>query len=216
MSLRLRVFLVALLAVFAVVTVAGCSDNAPDKSQKDAIKSAKERSENRQIFRPTHDVDFNNYNSRMRLADSPATILWCTFFPPGVQGVSNASTPGQAITVPIAGKLTDAGVTPFPPASPALPDSDGDGTWYPFPAPDGMYGTAGDYRFGFDPTRAIYYEFTDLASFCTTEPTVFQSQDTRLVIDTDSSLASLTRAAEDALRKGDADRALEILKGAER
>lgn len=211
---KVVLMLVALVA-FMIAATACEGGAAPSDDQKSAIERAKDQAKGRQIYKPSHDVDFKNYNDRMRLADSPATILWCTFFPPGVQSVTDGSTPGQAITVPIAGKLTDAGVTPFPPASPATVYGDGY-TWYPYPAPDGMYGTAGDFRFGFDPTRAIYYEFTDLPAFCTSEPTVWQADSTDIVVDTDSTLTSATRAAESALRDGDAERALSILKGAGR
>src|SRR6201987_5986521 len=143
------------LGVFGLA-FAGCGPtgtSAADQAQKasDNLQS--------QIYQSKNNIEFRNYNDRQKLADNPATILWCTFFPPGVQGTSNGTTPGQAFTVPIAGKLTSSNKRPY--------DStgwSGDVYGINLPGPDHMFGSSSEYRYGFDPTRAIYYDFTDLAS----------------------------------------------------
>lgn len=197
----------AIIAAGAVATLSACggTTSAQDASAKasDALQS--------QIYLSKHNVEFRNYNLRQKLADDPSTILWCTFFPPGVQGTSNGSTPGQAFTVPIAGKLTSSNKRPYSGTYSA--DNGGPGT--EVPGPDHMFGSSAEYRYGFDPTLAVYYEFTTLASFCTTEPTVWQAKSTQIVVNTDPTLASLTKAAEAAMKANDPKKAYSLLKGAD-
>lgn len=168
----------------------GCGESAHDQSEH-----AAENLEG-QIHQAKHNLEFRNYNLRQEIADNPATILWCTFFPPGVQGTSNGSTPGQAFTVPISGKLTSSGKRPY------LDE----------PGPDHMYGSSVEYRYGFDPTLSIYQDFTNLPSYCTTEPTVWQAKQTTLVVQTDKTLSNLSKQAERATqanKPGDALKALQ-------
>lgn len=190
---------------FAVALLAGCGGS----SAQNASQKASDRLQ-KKIYQSTHNVEFRNYNLRQKVSDDPSTILWCTFFPPGVQGATNGSTPGQTFTVPIAGKLTSSAKRPY--SGTYTSDNGTPGT--EVPGPDHMFGSSAEYRYGFDPTLGIYYEFTGLSSFCTTEPTVWQSH-TTIIADTSKTLASLTRAAEAALRAGDAKKAAQLLKQAD-
>lgn len=49
---------------------------------------------NRDNYVPKNDVEGRNYNARQKLADNPATLIWCTTYPP----TPNA----KAFTVPAA------------------------------------------------------------------------------------------------------------------
>lgn len=167
-----------------------------------------------QVYQSKHNVEFDNYNLRQKVADDPSTILWCTFFPPGVQGVGNGSTAGQAFTVPVAGKLTSSNKRSY---SDVRYVDAGNYAWYQqqVPGPDHMFGASSEYRYGFDPTLTTYYDFTGLASFCTTEPTVWQAKKTQIVVNTDKTLTALTHAAEAAIKAGQPEKALGLLKTAE-
>jgi hypothetical protein len=185
---------VVALGVVGVAT--GCNGS----SQSNAQQQAQSKASHHRVYIPRNDLELQNYNDRQRLADDPTTIVWCTFYPP---------TPGsKAFTVPIAGKLTSSGKTPFPQSAPSTDN------WTQDPGPDGMYGQSSEYRYGFDPTRGVYYDFTTLASFCTNEPTVYQSQQTAIVVKTDATLSSLDHAAQAALKSGNAKRAAAILASA--
>lgn len=202
------------IAGFMILTADSCSGTS--NSQPTAQDKAQQASNNlqNQVYQSKHNIEFRNYNLRQRVADDPSTILWCTFFPPGVQGVSNGSTPGQAITVPIAGKLTSSNKRPY--AAERWSDRGN----YTFtsndaPGPDHMYGSSSEYSYGFDPTLSTYYQFSSLASFCTTEPTVWQVHNTDIVVNTQSTLASLSSAASAAIKAGNPKKALELLQQAD-
>lgn len=202
-----RVKFLLLLVPLALI-LAACSNSGPSAAEK-----AQQASDNlqKQIYQSQHNVEFRNYNLRQKKADDPSEILWCTFFPPGIQGVSNGSTPGQAITVPIAGKLTSSNKRPY--AGTTTADNNGPGI--EVPGPDYMYGSSAEYRYGFDPTLTTYYEFTNLASFCTDAPTVWQTQSTQIVVQTQQTLVNLSEAASAAIKAGDPKKALALLKRAE-
>jgi len=180
----------------STIGVTSCGGTPNQQAQREASRAAA----NFHFYVQHNMTEQKNYNLRLQLEDDPATILWCTFSWPGSGGAQ------QLVTVPIAGKLTSSSKRPTPTA-----DSNGnenaDGT--------GMYGPSVQYRYGFDPTRTIIYEFTDLPSFCTNEPLVWQKNQTNIVSETDATLNSLTRAAEQALRSGDAQKALALLKRAD-
>lgn len=196
-----RIILVCLgsLVLLAGGTACGPGQSAADKSAAAAEKNAA----NNAFYVPSHKVEQQNYNDRQRLADNPSTILWCTFFPPTV---------GQEpITVPIAGKLTSSSKRPTPGTWTA--DTGGPGTERV--GPDGMYGSSVEYRYGFDPTRTQYYDFTQLPSICTNTPLIWQKNKTTIAIQTDATLSSIDKAATAALNAGNAKEALKLLKGAE-
>lgn len=198
----------------AALAIAGCGGSS--NSQPSAQDLARKGSDalQAQVHQSQHNVEFRNYNWRQQVADDPATIVWCTFFPPGLQGVSNSSTPGQAFTVPIAGKLTSSNKRPYD--STSYTDA-GNYSWYPteVPGPDHMFGTSAEYRYGFGPTgKADYQDFTGLASYCTTEPKIWQAK-TPIVASTSTTLQSIGAAASDAIRAGDAGKAQRLLATAE-
>lgn len=204
---RMRKYFAALIAMVAFATLAtGCVDEVATDNSVAGQAQQEARKNQDKLHKQVNNVEFSNYNDRLKLADDPATILWCTFFPPTV---------GQEpITVPIAGKLTSSAKRPY--RSTQYVDA-GNYSWYAEEraGPDAMFGSSSEYRYGFDPTRAIYTDFTDLASICTTAPTVYQRNKTHVMIETDPTLNSLTKAAEAALKAGDAKAALKILQGAE-
>src|SRR5262249_21146719 len=154
-SMNRKWFGIVPLGLVLMVVVIGSSSCGDTSSAQQASQDASNKLQN-QIYQPKHDVEFHNYNDRLRVSDDPSTILWCTFFP---------QTPAQEpITVPIAGKLTSSNKRPYRGTYEA--DNGAPGT--EIPGPDHMFGSSSEYRYGFDPTRTIYYDFTDLPSICTT------------------------------------------------
>jgi hypothetical protein len=179
----------ALLAVVAFATVAaGCTNN--DKTQQAAQVVA----DNHTPYVTKNDIEFKNYNARQIIADDPTTILWCT-----------AAFPGTGLpmfTVPIVGKLTSSGKRPY--AQSTTSDTLG---------PDGMYGTSVEYRYGFTPA-GVYVDFTGLPTYCSTEPSTWQKDSTKIVLGTDPALLAAQKAAQAALAKGDTAGANKILQDA--
>lgn len=190
---------IAAMIIAVPLMAAGCfgGPSAQEQAQNAAANSANSNG----FYVPKNHLEQKNYNDRQRLADDPATIIWCTFFPPTV---------GQEpITVPIAGKLTSSGKKPVPDSAASDPN------WTQDPGPDGMYGSSAEYRYGFDPTRTVYYDFTQLPSICTNAPLIWQKNKTTIAVGTDTTLSSLDKAASAALAKGNAKQAAQILRGAE-
>ncbi len=204
---------IALFICIFGVTIAGCGSANTKSSARDTAQKTSDQLQS-EVYQTKHNIDFRNYNLRQKMSDDPSTIVWCTYFPPGVQGVTNGSSGGQAFTVPVAGKLTSSNKRPFDTTK--YTDA-GNYSWYPHeqPGPDHMYGSSSEYRYGFDPTLTTYYDFTSLASFCTTEPTVWQTQQTKIVVQTDKTLSNLTAAAEKSIKAGNPKQALDLLKQAE-
>lgn len=64
-----------------------------------------------------------------------------------------------------------------------------------------MYGSSGDYRYGFTPGGNMV-DFTGIATFCSTEPTVWQRENTTIVVQQDPGLAAAGRKAQNALKAG--------------
>jgi hypothetical protein len=157
-------------------------------SQDQAIDAAK----NRQNYNPTNDVEGKNYNARQVIADNPATLIWCTAFP--------TSPNAKAFTVAVVGKLTSGNKRPYPTTQTVI---DGDTLGYTYnpeiPGPDGMYGTSGEYRYGFDPA-GNYVDFYNLETFCTNTPNVMQQQETIISIKTGSNAALVDSQVEAALK----------------
>lgn len=158
----------------------GCSQQYADQ------QAATTKALDRKTFIPTNDLDFKNYDRRQKVADDPTAILWCT---------SSFPIPSSPLfTFPVVGKLTSGGKRPFA--------TD--------PGPDAMYGSSGDYRYGFTPNN-IYIEYYNMPTFCTTEPTVWQRQETKMAMATDSVLLAAHKAAQQALKAGKGDEAVSIL-----
>jgi len=181
--------LVIALSLFLVIL---CSC-VPDFSYTDS-----QQVEDREVYIPQNSTEFDNYNRRQQVADDPTTLLWCTFFPPTV---------GQEpFTVPIVGKLTSSGKLPIP-----TEQCCSDCAWGPeLPGPDGMYGENGEYLYGFTPA-GYYVEFTDLPSFCTTQPTIWQRNETRVVFGVDPEYANTQERVRELLQIGDANGAASLL-----
>jgi hypothetical protein len=193
-----RSILVTACLLAVGLTLAGCGGSSAQKAAQDASNHLQG-----QVYQAKHHVEFRNYNLRQKVADDPSTILWCTFFPP--------TTGQEPFTVPIAGKLTSSNKRPYR----ATTEADNGAPGTEVPGPDAMYGSSSEYRYGFDPTLSTYYDFTDLASFCTTSPTVWQANQTKIVVQTQSTLDNLSRAASAAIQRGDPKKALALLKQAE-
>lgn len=162
---------------FVVIAILGalvmaCGEYTP---QNQSQVNAQQVAQNRQTYVVKHDVEGQNYNQRLKLADDPTTILWCT---------AAYSQPGlKPITVPIVGKLTSSNKRPFPTSqvqyqssySPELPDA------------QAMYGTSSEYRYGFTP-GGQYWDFYNIEMVCTDQPTIQQREATTLVYQVDDNL----------------------------
>lgn len=204
---RVIVCVLSLLTVLALAACGGQSSSGPTAAE---IAQAASNQLQKLVYQSKHNVEFRNYNWRQEISDDPATILWCTFFPPGISGVSNGTTPGQAFTVPIAGKLTSSNKRPYRDTS--YVDA-GNYSWYPQerPGPDHMFGGSAEYRYGFGPAgKADYHDFTGFASTCNSVPEVWQAN-TPILTGTSTTLQSLSNAAEAALRAGNVAKAETIL-----
>ncbi len=178
---------------------AACDDN-----RTEAQKRAQEKAQNGEVYQPKNDMERKIYNKRQQIADDPTTILWCT---------SAFPIPSSPIfTVPIVGKLASGNKRPYP-TSIALAGGSG-GSYFPeIPGPDGMFGSSGEYRYGFTPGD-YYADWYNMPCFCTTEPTIWQRQETKIVMQSDPQLLEAQNAARDALRKGNPKIANEILENA--
>jgi hypothetical protein len=177
----------ALLALFLVAFLASCGGGAKPQQQAPAMQQAQAQAQANNVYIPKNHVEQNNYNLRQQIADNPATIIWCT---------SAFSTPGAPMfTVPIIGKLTSGGKRPLP-TEQAQIDTDTFGyTYYPeLPGPDGMYGSSGEYRYGFGPD-GTYYEFYGIETTCSSQPTIFQKENTKIVGGIDPALAAAQQQA---------------------
>ncbi len=170
--------------ILTTTLLLGCTATPQDQSAEEA----RERAESRRAFVQKNEVEFNNYNRRQMLADDPTAILWCT---------SSFPVPASPLfTVPVVGKLTSGSKRPYP--------KDGR------PGPDGMYGSSGEYRYGFTPGD-VYADWYGMSVFCTTAPMVWQREHTTIIMDTDKELLLAQRNAQKALRAGDKARASKIM-----
>lgn len=183
----MRKYLSIGLLFLIVIALASCDFSS---NQADAHDSAVDKARDRNYYIPTHDVEYNNYERRAKLADNPASIIWCT---------SAFPIPGSPLfTIPVVGKLTSSGKRPFP--------ND--------PGPDGMYGDSVPYRYGFTP-EGNYVEWQDSMSvFCTSQPTVWQRETTTITLATDTSLSQAEARAQALLAKGDTAGAQKVLEEA--
>lgn len=206
MRKQLGRWFVACAAVLVVTALLGACESNPSEpsNQEQARKAIDQKIANREYYTPKNDVEFNNYQARQKLADDPTAILWCTtaFNQPG--------TP--MFTVPIVGKLTSGNKRPYP--TEIVREYTDHGSYYPeLHGPDGMYGTSGEYRYGFSP-GGVYEDFYNMPTYCTNEPTVFQRDSTEIVLQTAGDLQSAAQQAEAALASGDKAQAEQILNDA--
>lgn len=168
--------LVFTAALLATIPLAGCTGESPNEPSGEQI------AENRQNVVLKNDVEGKNYNRRLALADDPASLIWCTAYPPAANQ--------KAFTVPIVGKLTSGGKRPTPTERSFAGGGDGaiaDDFYTPeVPGPDGMFGTSGEYRYGFDPA-GNYHEFYGMAVRCTSVPTIVQKESLEITLNGDAS-----------------------------
>jgi hypothetical protein len=191
----------ALIAVIAVVLMAGCGSSSPnDAAQQQANKNGENFNP---YIPPPNNTEQQNYNAAQRLYNDPSSILWCTAFP--------QSNTAPIITVPVAGKLTSSTTTAFNPDTTdehgdtgiaVMPNRSVDGLYHPDPPP---------YRYGFTP-GGQYVDFFNMPTLCTTKPLSFQRQSVSVKID--GALNSATTKAEQALKSGNKDEAQKILEQA--
>jgi hypothetical protein len=172
-------------SVAALFALVACGGTTQTTAQQQAAAIAAGRN----YYVPKNDVEGNNYNKRLQLADDPSTILWCT---------SAFSTQGSPyITVPIVGKLTSGNKRPFPTEQVQYESS-----YNPeIPGADGMYGSSGEYRYGFT-VSGNYIDFYNIETFCTSEPTVWQKENTKIVLASDNGLMDADRQAADLIKQG--------------
>ena len=166
----------------------GCKDTPQQRSQREAT----ERAEARAAYVQKNDIEYQNYDRRQRISDDPSAIIWCT---------SSFGTTGSLFTVPVVGKLTSGGKRPYPKTG--------------NPGPDGMYGSSGQYRFGFTP-GGVYADWYNMSVFCTTMPMQWQREQTTIILGTDKELMKAQGDARAAIRAGDPERASQILRDAVR
>lgn len=193
--------LIGAAAAVMALTVAGCDESA---GQSDGYKAVEANAKNRDAYKPSNNVEFDNYNSAQKLYDDPNTIQWCT------ATWSNGSAP--LFTVPIRGKLTSSSVSYYPNSEVR---NDGSASYNPeLRSVDGMYhGNPPPYRYGFTPA-GVYVDFSGMEVMCTTQPMKFQREDTKLTFAPDPALADANRRAQDALKNGKPDEANKILQEA--
>jgi hypothetical protein len=196
-----RILAVALGTLLLVSCVSTQTDNA-GTNQHNAQQEALNRARENVTYVDRNHVELDNYNKRQALADDPTTLLWCT---------SSFPQPNSPMfTVPVVGKLTSGGKRPYP-TTISRTYYQSTSEYFPeLPGADGMYGTSGEYRYGFTPA-GFYVDFYNIATFCTTELTVFQRESTIVMLAQDNSIAEAQGKAQAALKAGDTAKATQIL-----
>lgn len=184
-----------MVTIIFLLLLAACT-RVPADQQKVLDKAFGRRG-----YQQTSDIEYRNYEDREKLADDPSTIIWCT------SAFSNPNAP--MFTVPIRQKLTSGNKRPFPTTLTADTTVNGyavrdlSDAW-------GMWGTSGEYRFGFTPAHK-YWDFYNLETACTDEPKIWQSQKTVIVVESDPTLVNAQNRARDFLRQGKPDEAEKAL-----
>jgi hypothetical protein len=188
--------------VATIVTLSACTSNNSSPASDAAVKGNADLQN--QVYVQKNNVEFQNYNDRQKVADDPATILWCTAYP------SNPNA--RPTTYPIKGKLTSSEKRPFPTQ---VVEYGGNGGRYTpeLPGPDKMLGASVPYRYGFTPA-GVYVDFTGLETTCTTQPTVYQKNSTDIVLKQDPTLTDASAKAKAALENKDPAKATKILEDA--
>jgi hypothetical protein len=184
---------IALLAVIGVTLLAGCFETNNGGGNNAAQQAALDKAAHNQVYQQKNAVELNNYNARQKIADDPTTILWCT----GAFPIPSS----PLFTVPILGKLTSASKRPFSTSQVVFTDSTNLNYSPELPGPDGMYGPSDTYRYGFTP-GGVYVEFSgSMETFCTTQATVWQRQNTTIVVATDDKLTKASQGCQALLPK---------------
>lgn len=194
-----RTLAVAGFAAIAAITLSACEDMPPSESRQ-----VEHKAQDFEAYLPTNNVELDNYNRAQELYDDPAAIQWCTAFP--------SSNSAPIITLPIAGKLTTSATSYFNPQE-RVSGSNG-AVSLPTRSVDGLYHGDSFYRYGFTP-GGQYVDFSNsLELLCTTALTEFQRENTFVEgVDTSGDIEKLQQQAEEALKDGDRDKAVDILGG---
>lgn len=184
--------------------VAACSE--ADDSQEGA---ADKKAEQTEAYIPTNDVELKNFNKAQELYDNPAAIQWCSAFP--------SSNSAPIITIPIAGKLTTSSSSFFDPTT--INKYNGTQAVTPARSVDSMYHGDSFYRYGFTP-GGQYVDFSNsMELLCTTSLTEFQRQNTYVEgvgnngDATDVDVNARQAEAEESLKSGDSEGAVDSLEG---
>lgn len=195
-----RITLVLLLALTGILTGCPSGNDSNDQKAKDQIKR---RAATRNVYIPTNETEFNNYNKAQKLYDSPSTIIWCSFT------WGNANAP--LVTVPIAGKLTSSSTTYFRPEEVINDEADASGNTVTARSVDGLFHpNPPQYRYAFTP-GGQYVDFYNLPTFCTTALNKFQREKTQVSISIDGEARTADQQAQQALRDNNPAKAQSIL-----
>ncbi len=171
------------------IAIASCVGDSRTP-QRDAMATAEAAAAKNAIYTVKNDIELTNYNRRQEISDDPTTIIWTT------SSFPNPSSP--IFTVPVAGKLTSSNKRPYPTTKVSSEYS-----YNPeLPGPDRMYGSSGEYRYGFGPAgKSEYYEWYNMPTFGTTVPKVWQRQSTTMVIETDQQMLDGQNRVRELLRQ---------------
>lgn len=190
----------AALVVALVLVGVSCGSDHKGKTNSTAQDAAIATANNRAVFKPVNDVEGKNYNARQKLADNPATIIWCSAYP------TNPNV--KPFTVPIVGKLTSGNKRPYATQRAFAGGADGQiaQDYYEpeIPGPDGFYGTSGEYRYGFDPA-GNYWDYYNVEAVCTSEPTLIQKNTTDISVSVNPASIITAEAALKVCRAADPD-----------
>lgn len=195
-----RKILAAVLAVGIIGSLTACTmdESTRDTQRKESV----EKFDGRTAPDVSGDAEYENYIAAQELYDDPASIIWCTVFPP--------SDAAPIFTVAVKGKLTSSSVSFYPGQSPKH-YSDGSTVLLENQSVDGMFhGSPPPYRFGFTP-GGQYVDFFNLPTFCTTALNDFQRASLSVSIDTDAD--AVTKQAEEKLAAGDPAAAQGLIDG---
>jgi hypothetical protein len=177
-------------------TACGGSASAPAKTTGLQASQAVAKKNISAAYVQKNALDFRNYNSKQQITDDPSTIMWCTLYP---------GTIGQEpVTYAFAGKVTSSTKTPYPPYN---YDDRGNYTFTqePVAGPDGMYGSSDSYEFGLDPSGQILTQFS-IPYVCSTQPTTYQANSTKIVSAVDPSLLALSQQASALIKKAEKEK----------
>lgn len=200
MNLKKTLAGVALLASSALA-LSACGSSA----QPDQYAEVEQRAAGTAAYIPKNNVELENYNRSQELYDDPAALQWCTAFP--------SSNSAPIVTIPIAGKLTTSATSYFSPTE-VWEGWESAALNVPKRSVDGLFHGDSFYRYGFTPAGQ-YVDFSNsLELLCTTALTEFQRQNTFVEgVNTEGDMEQKQAQAEEALKDGDTEKAVNILGG---
>jgi hypothetical protein len=203
----MRLLLTLLIALAIATAAIACSSDGPERpsAQRDRTEDAEQFLRSGQLPDVVNYIDRENFTRWLEMSDDPTNILWCTLLPFG----------HEKVTVPVVGKLTDSGKTPFPTRFQWT--GGGEGTRFRVAEeadPFAMYGVSTDFLYGFDPIGQFQQVTASVPMYCTTEPKVWQRTESTIVLEGDPVLSEISERAREALAAGEGQHALDILEEA--